>query len=159
MRPIKTILCPTDESPPSKFAFRAARAIASEFGAHLIILEVVPLGVTIYGPTTDAYLKQIEEGLDRFQAIDPAAHVERRVVEGNPAAEILRAAEESNCDLIVMASHGRTGAKRIILGSVAEAVLRRSRCPVLIVKMPETTTESIAPKRATESGSVVGLMA
>ena len=92
------------------------REIASGLGARLIILEVVPLGVTIYGPASDEYLKQMEERLDQFQVNDPAVRVERRIVEGNPAAEILRAAEESDCDLIVMASHGRTGAKRIMLG-------------------------------------------
>ena len=78
-------------------------------------------------------------------------------MEGNPAAEILRAAEESDCDLIVMASHGRTGAKRIMLGSVAETVLRGSRCPVLIVKTPESATESSSTTEAKDAGNFVSL--
>ncbi len=133
------------------------REIASGSGARLIILEVVPLGVTIYGPASDEYLTQMEERLGQFQVKDPAVRVERRIVEGNPAAEILRAAEESDCDLIVMASHGRTGAKRIMLGSVAETVLRGSRCPVLIVKTPESATESSSTTEAKDAGNFVSL--
>ena len=157
MRPIKTILCPTDESAPSRLAFRAVREIASGLRARLIILEVVPLAVTIYGPASDEYLKQMEERLDQYQVNDPTVRVERHVVEGNPATEILRAAAESDCDLIVMASHGRTGAKRIMLGSVAENVLRGSRCPVLVVKMPESPRESISTLRAKDAGNPVAL--
>jgi universal stress protein A len=146
MQPIKTILYATDESAASRFAFSAARAIASKFGARLIILEVEPPAVTIYGPASEGYLKRMQQGLDQFQVDDPAVHVERRVAEGVPATEIVRAAKESNCDLILMASHGRTGVKRLVFGSVAEAVIRHSRCPVLVVKMPESSTELVTPK-------------
>jgi nucleotide-binding universal stress UspA family protein len=58
------------------------------------------------------------------------------VVEGNAAPEILRVAEESHCDVIVLGTHGRTGLARLLLGSVAEQVVRRASCPVLMVKGP-----------------------
>jgi len=54
----------------------------------------------------------------------------------DPAGEILRLAAEVECDLIVLGTHGRTGLGRVLLGSVAEQVLRRAPCPVLTVKMP-----------------------
>lgn len=149
MHPIKTILFPTDESECSRSAFRVASELAKDLGARLIILEVVPSAVTIYGPPSEAYFEQMRSGLDQLQVDDAHVCVERRIVEGNPAAAILREAEDSNTDLILMASHGRTGAKRILLGSVAETVLRRSRCPVLVIKTPgcpqeaSETTDSI----------------
>src|ERR1700733_13672012 len=110
MRPIKTILFPTDESECSRSAFPVASLLARDWGARLIILEVVPPPVTIYGPPSDAYFVQMQNRLDRLQVDDPRVCVERLIAEGNPAAAILRAAEDSNTDLIVMASHGRTGA-------------------------------------------------
>jgi nucleotide-binding universal stress UspA family protein len=55
---------------------------------------------------------------------------------GSPVVEILTFAEEENIDLIVMASHGRTGLSRLLMGSIAEGVMRRAHCPVLIVKQP-----------------------
>ncbi len=136
MRPIKTILYPTDQSERSQSAFCVASALARDCGARLVILEVVPPPVTIYGPSSEEYLEQLEKALDQLQVDDPKVRVERRVAEGNPVAEILRVAEETNCDLILMASHGRTGAKRVLMGSIAELVVRRARCPVLVIKSP-----------------------
>lgn len=134
MNAIKTILFPTDESEGSRVAFSAASSLACELGARLIILEVVPQAVTIYGPASEDYLKQMKLSLKQLTVANPNVRVERYITEGNPAEAILRAAEETKCDLILMASHGRTGAKRVLLGSVAETVMRRSRCPVLIIK-------------------------
>lgn len=62
-----------------------------------------------------------------------ARDVETVVVEGQPAAEIVRVADERRIDLIVLGSHGRGGISRAILGSVADKVMRTARCPVLIV--------------------------
>jgi nucleotide-binding universal stress UspA family protein len=58
------------------------------------------------------------------------------LVEGNPAEEIIRAIQKSGAELIVMATHGRTGLHRLLMGSVAEQVMRKSPCPVLVVKSP-----------------------
>jgi nucleotide-binding universal stress UspA family protein len=69
----------------------------------------------------------------------PKTHlpVERRLEEGDPVTQILGIAEEESCDLIVMGTQGRTGLGRILMGSVAEQVMRKATCPVLTVKMPE----------------------
>jgi nucleotide-binding universal stress UspA family protein len=134
MGPIKTILYATDRSECSQAAFRVANALARDWGARLVILEVVPPPVVIYGPPTESYLEQLRKELDQMPVPDARIQVERRLVEGNPATEILRAAEETHCDVIIMGSHGRTGLSRLLLGSVAEAVLRQAVCPVLIMK-------------------------
>ena len=72
-----------------------------------------------------------------------------RVRDGDAAEEILREAEEAKANLIVIGTHGRTGLGRLLMGSVAEAVLRRARCPVLTVKSPAVArpTESSKPDR------------
>ncbi|HUE17691.1 MAG TPA: universal stress protein [Planctomycetaceae bacterium] len=147
MRPIKTILYASDESEESRSAFRVASALAKDCDARLVIIEVVPPAVTIYGPASEGYLKQMRKSIEKLQIDDPEVCVERRVVEGLPAAEILRAAEEIKCDLILMATHGRTELKRIILGSVAEMVMRGARCPVLVIKTPDF------PQQASETRS------
>ena len=63
--------------------------------------------------------------------------VEDLIARGEPAAEIVRVAEERGAGLIVISSHGRTGLGRILFGSTAESVVRHARCPVLVVKPPE----------------------
>jgi nucleotide-binding universal stress UspA family protein len=67
--------------------------------------------------------------------------------EGDPATEILRIAQECKCDLIVMGTHGRTGVARLLMGSVAEHVVRKAECPVLVVKtpLPKTTRSETHP--------------
>jgi nucleotide-binding universal stress UspA family protein len=67
---------------------------------------------------------------------DPEVQVERRLEQGDAATEIVRVAQETHCDLIVIGTHGRTGLSRVLMGSVAEKVLRQAPCPVLAVKTP-----------------------
>jgi nucleotide-binding universal stress UspA family protein len=62
------------------------------------------------------------------------------LAEGDPAAEIIRAAQETGAELIVMGTHGRTGLQRLLMGSVAEQVLRKASCPVLTVKAPHASS-------------------
>jgi nucleotide-binding universal stress UspA family protein len=62
--------------------------------------------------------------------------VEYRVLDGAPAVEILEAARQVQCDLIVLGTHGHTGLERLVMGSVAEEVMRKAKCPVLTVKVP-----------------------
>jgi nucleotide-binding universal stress UspA family protein len=79
----------------------------------------------------------IEEDLRtrlRGLKVDPTARVEYRVEEGHPAETILAVAQEVRADLIVMGTHGRSGARRLLMGSVAEAVSRRAACPVVTVR-------------------------
>ena len=61
---------------------------------------------------------------------------EHRLLHGDPIGEIVRLAEQEHVDMIVMGTHGRTGLSRLLMGSVAEAVVRRADCPVLVVKHP-----------------------
>jgi nucleotide-binding universal stress UspA family protein len=68
---------------------------------------------------------------------DPSIPFEHKLMTGDPAAEIVRLAESEGADMIVMATHGRTGLRRLLMGSVAEAVVRRAACPVLTVKQSQ----------------------
>jgi quercetin dioxygenase-like cupin family protein len=70
------------------------------------------------------------------QRSDPQILVEHRLAEGDPADEILRLSAAQRCDLIVMGTHGKTGLGRLLTGSVAEGVLRKSVCPVMVVRTP-----------------------
>ena len=82
------------------------------------------------------YLATLNDRLRDFEAPDPGVTVEIKFEEGHAAVEILRMAEKVRCDLIVLGSHGKTGLRRLLAGSVAEAVLRQAPCPVLVVKYP-----------------------
>jgi nucleotide-binding universal stress UspA family protein len=64
---------------------------------------------------------------------------EHHLLRGDPATTIVEVAEQENCDLIVMGTHGRTGFARLLMGSVAEAVVRRANCPVFTYKLPRRT--------------------
>jgi len=153
MLPIHTILHPTDFSDRSEFAFRLACALARDYGARLVLLHVAPLPVVVYGegivpPPPDDFLERLEEKLHRLQVPDPRIHVEYRLKEGDPVTEILGTAQDIHPDLIVMGTHGRTGLGRLLMGSVAEQVVRQAVCPVVTVRapFPETVpvTESLA---------------
>jgi nucleotide-binding universal stress UspA family protein len=141
MLPIHTILHPTDFSEPSEIAFRLACTFARDCGARLILLHVAPVPVLVYGegvvpPRPEDYQEQLEEELHRLVPPDPSIRFEHRFREGDAVTEILATAEETNADLIVMGTHGRTGLSRLLMGSVAEQVVRRASCPVLTVRTP-----------------------
>jgi nucleotide-binding universal stress UspA family protein len=138
MFPARTILCPTDFFEPAEAAVRTAEAIARESGARLILLHVVempprvePGGVLMHPAEFDYQLER--EQLDAI-TIDPAVDLERVFVLGAVPEDILSIAEERKCDLIVIGTHGRTGLGRLLMGSVAESVIRKAPCPVLSVR-------------------------
>jgi quercetin dioxygenase-like cupin family protein len=81
--------------------------------------------------------------------------VEHRLAEGDPAEEVLRLASALRCDLIVMGTHGRTGLGRILTGSVAEAVLRKADCPVMVVRTPLGPTPEAGPEPIAGIGDLV----
>jgi nucleotide-binding universal stress UspA family protein len=139
--PIRTILHPTGFSEPSEAAFGRACSLARDYDARLVVLCVVPLPAVLYGPPPEEYLDHLQEQLAQTQARDPKVRMEHLLVEGDPVTAILRAAEEVGCDLIVMGTHGRTGLGRLLLGSVAEQVVRRASCPVLTVRVPFARAE------------------
>ena len=141
MLPFKTILFATDFSQPSKVAFEVASALARDYHARMIalhVIEPVQMGYTEFtnyvGPDEDK--GEAMRTLQAIQAPAPTVTLEYRLLEGEPAAVIAETAEEAGADLIVMGTHGRTGLTRVIMGSVAEDVLRRAPCPVLTVRSP-----------------------
>ena len=142
MLKLRTILHPTDFSERSECAFQAASSLARDHGACLAILYVQHPDVvgfaeyTAYVPDPIQTPADLKEWLSARCVIDPRLDVEYRVAEGDPAAEIVHAAKELGASLIVMGTHGRTGLDRLLMGSVAEAVSRRARCPVLTLKAP-----------------------
>jgi nucleotide-binding universal stress UspA family protein len=135
----KKILFTTDFSPASRAALEYATALARESGATLLILHVeeLPLpyaGGEMYLAQSDYPNPEIRRMLEAVVPPDPSVACEHRLAMGVAAEDIVRTAKEEEADLIVMATHGRTGFKRVLLGSVAEAVMRHSPCPVLTLK-------------------------
>jgi nucleotide-binding universal stress UspA family protein len=159
MLPIHTILHPTDFSERSGYAFRLACSLARDYKAHLIALHVLPPPVIAYGegivpvPVDPECLEALKAEFERLHLPCGQLSVEHRLAEGDPATEILRTAQEIACDLIVMGTHGRTGLGRVLLGSVAEEVVRKATSPVLTVKTPlvqEPVTEEEQPDSVAE---------
>jgi len=147
MLDIKTILHPTDFSPDSRCAFDLACAVARDHRSRIIVLHVAGPSVPGYGEAAllfdpEATYAALRDQLGEVKADNCTLEVEHRFTIGDPASEIVRVAEEAPADLIVMGTRGRTGLSRIVMGSVAEHVLRRAPCPVLTVK---ATTRQLAP--------------
>lgn len=135
----KKILFPTDFSTTSDDGLAMAESLARDTGAELLILHVEEPpaayggGEMYYGipePDKTALLKMLHD----VAPADVGLSYEHRLVTGDPADEIVRVADQEKCDLIVIGTHGRTGLRRLLMGSVAEAVVRRANCPVLTVK-------------------------
>lgn len=141
---ITCILHPTDFSAHSGHAFRLACSLARDHNSRLIVLHVVatlgPEQVTQGQAMTElepeGYRARLLEELQRIKSPDSRVQVEYQLAEGDPAAEIVKAATAHQCGLIVLATHGRTGLQRFLMGSVAEQVSRKASCPVLTVKSP-----------------------
>ena len=136
---VRVILHPTDFSERAGGALKIARSLARDLGARLYLLFVDPVqpieAIALGGPLDpQGDLKFLAEMKAKTDGPDLKYPVEIRYEQGDPAQEILRVAREIRCDLIVLGSHGRTGLGRLLMGSVAEAVLRRADCPSLIVK-------------------------
>lgn len=144
----KKILFPTDFSHTGDTALHMAASLARDWGAKLIVahVEEPPLayggGEMYYGlpePRTADLAKMLEEVMPS----EAVANCEHRLITGEPSEAIIRLAEAENVDLIVMGTHGRTGLSRFLMGSVAEAVVRGAKCPVLTLKQP---AEELATK-------------
>ncbi len=147
--PEKTIVFPTDFSTASDAALTHAAALARQSGARLLIVHVEepPLayggGELYYGlpePSSERILKMLED----VKPADPAVPFTHRLTMGDPAAEIVRIATDEQAEMIVLGTHGRTGLSRLLMGSVAEAIVRRAPCPVLIYR---ETAERLAARK------------
>jgi nucleotide-binding universal stress UspA family protein len=151
------ILVPTDFSPPSDAALEYARILASKFGSTLRILHVVDDPSASSDFVSDGFAPSTEEIQDAL-----AAHARKRLehlmtsvdrlrfhayvdaVVGTPAAAIIDYAGSTGTSLIVMGTHGRTGMAHLLMGSVAEQVVRTAPCPVLTVRQVATADEAVA---------------
>jgi nucleotide-binding universal stress UspA family protein len=131
---VKCILVPIDWSEPSQRAFDIAASLAHEHKARLIVLYVIPLASVMYGPPTANYTEHMHDELCRMRPADPQIPVQHMIAEGDPASIIQKVARENQCDLIVMGTHGRTALPHVLMGSVAEEVVRKAPCLVLTVK-------------------------
>lgn len=157
MLPLRTILYPTDFSERSQYALHLACSLARDYGAQLLVLYVAPAprfhGEIVARRQEDGFAEGLVEQLRQLLPSEPGVRVEYLVKEGDAVAEILSVAEEWDCNLIVLGTHGRTGLGRLLMGSVAEQVVRRAPCPVLTVRMPlpepEAVAASASPKPAT----------
>jgi nucleotide-binding universal stress UspA family protein len=140
MIPIKTILHPTDFSDHSEYALWLTDTLAREQGARVILLHVLPPpvchGEVVAREGPDGYKDQVWRALEDLKPPDRAAAYEIRIADGDAAHKIVDVAQEEKVGLIVMGTHGRTGLRRVVMGSVAEHVLRQAPCPVLMVKAP-----------------------
>jgi nucleotide-binding universal stress UspA family protein len=152
MLPFKTILHPTDFSTPSEYAFQVACSLARDHNAQLIVLHAVPPATADYGglapyETPAGYRRQLWDEVRRLTGLEPyirELNIKSELVDGDPVRVILSRAGELGCDLIVMGTHGRRGLSRLLMGSVAEGVLRRAPCPVLTVKGPPAQPAAVA---------------
>lgn len=158
---LKRILVPIDFSDDSLNALDFAVDFAAPFGAELAILFVVePVYYAtpseLYGPTTNLAMLLDEQKRVGVQQLDAlAADLEKRgqrvrtiLQAGTPYRTIIDVAQRQGADLIVMATHGRTGLTHVLMGSVAERVVREAACPVLTVRLAKRPKKKAAKKRA-----------
>ena len=138
----KVILYATDVSEPSRFAFSLAYSLARDHGARLIVLNVIPAGTYEIidlaqlglGESERQFEDEIRHGLRQLQPPDNHVSMDYKLAKGDPAKSIVKVAQDTQCDLIVLGTHGRSGLRRVLMGSVAEHVLRVAPCPVLVLK-------------------------
>ncbi|MDP2625844.1 MAG: universal stress protein [Candidatus Rokubacteria bacterium] len=151
MKP-ERILVPLDGSLLAEGAIQTAAGLARESGAALVLLRAAEAHTLPGADPTDAQVAVVREAEEYLTAVaarlgeEGVKKVETSVWYGPPATAIIEAARLQKGDLIVMTSHGRSGLGRLILGSVAESVLRGTTTPILLLRAPEAPLE--APKGA-----------
>jgi len=152
---IKKVLVPVDFSSCSRAALAFAVDLAGKLEATLEVLHVLELPhyvipevlVEVPGERKQTLTEfaRSEASKDLQQMLDDLAaqghRIKSRLKVGYPRDEILAAAEEDQVDMIVMGTHGRTGISHLFLGSVAEQVVRRARCPVMTIRVKEETQD------------------
>jgi universal stress protein A len=153
MLPIKKICCPTDFSEPSYEALKVACEMATHFKAELFLVHVVtPIPVIpIHDDPTSfnlpLYEKEMEQSalksLKKMQQEKVSQTIQSRtaVIQGDPATQIVNLADTENMDMIIIATHGFTGWRKFMFGSVTEKVIRFANCPVLSIRVPPQQQE------------------
>jgi nucleotide-binding universal stress UspA family protein len=152
---VKTILNPRDFSERSREAHQTACDIARQHKARLICLHVADKPVVSYIENAselppEALQEKLWETLRWPRDCEKGLQVEHRVAEGDTVDRILRMAEETKSDLLVISTQGKTGIVRWFSGSTAEELIRRSPCSVLVVKVPSAAGE---PEAAVETAA------
>jgi nucleotide-binding universal stress UspA family protein len=157
--PFKTILCPFDFDENSEMALDKAVEIARHFDSGLIVVHVLPLVLTLGEVPPPAVLYEDRAKAARAKLADIAKNKlaglknEFHVYTGDVIGGILRAQSERQCDLLVMATHGRSGLARMFLGSVAAAIVRKASCPVLTIREEPASARVGASKRDAKAGN------
>lgn len=142
IRTVRRVLAPTDFSDASHTALRHAKEIALTYGAEIDLLHVVdePTYPSVYDVESMNFpgqetIERVEEKLAEIAGdLIGVEHAMVKAALGPPVEEILNYVEENDVDLLVMATHGRTGLGRLMIGSVAERVVRQAPIPVFLVK-------------------------
>lgn len=144
MSQYRKICCPVDFSEASRLAMHEAADLARRLGAELVLVHVThPVSAPGAEPVLAPPARHGEEDPDAPQLLTAWAReaealagraVQTRLASGRAGPEILRYAREGRFDLLVVGSHGRTGFKHLVLGSVAEELVRGAPCPVLVVR-------------------------
>lgn len=160
----KKILVPTDFSHTGDTALEYAASLAKEQGARLLIVHVQELpkvyaGDMYYGiaePSSEEVMSMLRD----VKPTDGQVPVEYRLLSGEPAEAVVRLSDEEDVDMIVVGSHGRTGFSRALLGSVAEAIVRKAHCPVVVCKqrIPKhaaTASTASSPSTAASTNGTV----
>lgn len=160
MSPIRKILVPTDFSPHAEEAFRQALGVAGPLGASVVVLHVTrPPAVVVEGGRLLTNPSGVEPSdlwaeFRRIKAGAPGVGVEHEVIVADrpDVSHILEILERTGCDLIVMGTHGLTGLKHRLFGSLTEEVVRHARCPVMVVKALAATSAAVrVPEETTKS--------
>lgn len=154
MLKFERILFPSDFSDLSLHALGHARSLAETYGAELHVIHVVDEAYQYWmamgpnslpvGPSPEELVAASTHEIEKFvkeHLGDSPLRVKTQVLVGRPFMEIIRYARENNIDLIVLGTHGRSGLKYALLGSVAEKVVRKSPCPVLTIRHPDHAFE------------------
>ena len=134
------ILVPIDFSHSNEAAMRYATSLARDTGAALLMVHVeeTPLaygaGEFYVGAADTETTEEITARLKAVKPTDPQVAFSHQLLHGDPAAAILHVAEEEKVDLIVMGTHGHTGLLRLLMGSVAESIVRQAPCPVFTLR-------------------------
>ena len=140
MNEINRILVPVDLSDESKsaiaFATQMAKCHQAEIQFCFVAIPMLPPEANIYQGDMEALIIKEHGQFHQITPTDLTVKYNHVFVRGNPGPEIVRLAKSKNCDLIVMGTHGRTGFFRLVLGSVAEYVIRHSQVPVMTIKTP-----------------------
>ena len=157
MTDITRILVPVDFSMHADRALAYATTLAARLGATLAFLHVVEDPVATGAWSSEIYLPNLQDLLDtqledarqrveqlRAAAAASGVTAEATVLLGQPARTIVEHARAGAFDLVVMATHGRTGFSHLLMGSVAEQVVRRASCPVLIARADAADVEAVA---------------